>query len=184
MRQHEAVVQIGAPAHRLALLRLAPEPGHQRPEQQLLGEAHARVRRHFERAELDESQPPSGAVGRIELVDADLGAMRVAGHIDEQIAEQPVDDPDRRAEALRRHLRERNLELVQLVVAGFVQPRRLTGRPDEQAREQIRKRRMALPIKHQARQQIGPAQERRILRRRAAEHDMVAPAGAGVATIG
>ena len=79
MRQHEAVVQRRAPAHQPALLRLAPEPGDQRAEQQLLGQAHARVRRHLEGAELDQAEPAGRAVRRIELVDADLGAVGVAG---------------------------------------------------------------------------------------------------------
>ena len=37
-------------------LRLAPEPGDEGAQQQLLGEAHARVRRHLEGAELDEAE--------------------------------------------------------------------------------------------------------------------------------
>ncbi len=45
MRQHETVVQAGAPAHRRASLRLAPEPGDERANEQMLGEAHARVGR-------------------------------------------------------------------------------------------------------------------------------------------
>ncbi len=42
---------------------------------------------------------------------------------------------------------------------------------------------MALPVEDQAFQQIRPAQEGRIGRRRAAEHDMVAAARAGVAPV-
>ena len=42
---------------------------------------------------------------------------------------------------------------------------------------------MPLEIKDQAFQQIGPAQERAVRRRLAAEHDMVAAAGAGVAAV-
>ena len=38
MLQHEAVVQRGAPAHRLAVERLAPEPRDQRAQQELLRE--------------------------------------------------------------------------------------------------------------------------------------------------
>ena len=127
---------------------------------------------------------PGRAVGRIELVDADFGAMGVAGDVGQQIAEQPVDQPQRRGDARRRGLRKRDLELIELVVARFVDPRRLAGRADEQTGEQIRERRMALPIEHEAREQIGPAQERRVGRRRAADHDMVAAAGAGVAPVG
>ena len=47
MAQHEAVMQGGAPAHQRAMLRFAPEPGHQRAQQKLLRKAHAGVRRHL-----------------------------------------------------------------------------------------------------------------------------------------
>ena len=77
----------------------------------------------------------------------------------------------------------RDLELVELVVARLVEARRLAGRADEQAGEQVGQRRMPLPVQHQALQQIGPAQERAVIRRRAADHDMVAAAGAGVAAV-
>ncbi|MPN38197.1 hypothetical protein SDC9_185721 [bioreactor metagenome] len=49
VRQHEAVVQFGAPAGQtLRRIRLVPEAGDQGAQQQLLGERHAGVRRHFE----------------------------------------------------------------------------------------------------------------------------------------
>ena len=144
-RQHEPVVQLRSPAHEVALIGHAPEARDEREQQQLLREAHARVRRHLERAELDEAEPAGRAVGRIELVDADLGAMRVARHVDQQVAEQPIDEPWRRLRRLR-DLRERELELVERIVASFVDPRRLARRADEHAREQIRQRRMMLPI--------------------------------------
>ena len=96
MRQHEAVVQRRAPAHETAVLRLAPEPGDERAQQQLLGEAHARIGRHFEGAEFDEAEAAGRPVGRIELVDADFRAMRIAGDVDEKIAEKPVDEPERK----------------------------------------------------------------------------------------
>src|SRR5213083_1766370 len=53
MRQHEAVVQRGAPAHAGAVLRLAPEPGDQRAHEKLLSQVHTRVGRHLEGAEFD-----------------------------------------------------------------------------------------------------------------------------------
>ena len=93
MPEHEAVVQRGAPAHQRAMLRLAPEPGDQRAQQKLLRQAHARVRRHLERAEFDEAEPAGRPVGREQLVDADFGAMGVAGDVDQEIAEQPIDEP-------------------------------------------------------------------------------------------
>ena len=82
-----------------------------------------------------------------------------------------------------RHLRERDLELVQRLVARLVDARRLAGRPDEQAGEQIGERRVALPVEHDALQQVRPAQERAVGRRRAAEHDVAAAAGAGLAAV-
>ena len=42
---------------------------------------------------------------------------------------------------------------------------------------------MIVPIGHQAAQQIGPTQERAVGRRRAAEHDVIAAAGAGVRAV-
>ena len=66
-----------------------------RADQQLLGEAHARVRRHLEAAELDQAEPAGRAVGRIELVDADFRAMGVAGHVGEEVAHQAVEQPRR-----------------------------------------------------------------------------------------
>ena len=88
VRQHEAIVQLGAPARQRRRVRLAPEARDQRPQQQLLRQAHARVRRHLERAHLEQAAPPRRAVGRIQLVDAELGAMRVAGDVDQQVPEQ------------------------------------------------------------------------------------------------
>ena len=63
--------------------------------QELLGERHARVRRHLEGAHLEQAQAAGGAVRRIQLVDAELGAVRVAGGVDQQVAEQAVDEPGR-----------------------------------------------------------------------------------------
>jgi hypothetical protein len=63
MRQHEAVVQRGAPAHQRLLVGLGPEARHQRAQQQHLRQAHARVRRHLEGAELDQPEPPEAESG-------------------------------------------------------------------------------------------------------------------------
>jgi hypothetical protein len=48
MFEHVAVVQGGAPAYRFAVKRRAPEFGDERPQQQLLRQAHARIGRHLE----------------------------------------------------------------------------------------------------------------------------------------
>src|SRR5687767_3304719 len=48
MVQQKPVMEFGAPANQWALVRLFPEPGDQRAQEELLGEAHPRVRWHFE----------------------------------------------------------------------------------------------------------------------------------------
>ena len=185
MRQHEPVVQRRAPAHQPPALRLAPEPGHQGADQQLLGQAHARVRRHLEAAEFQQAQPSRRPVRRIEFVDADLGAVGVAGHIGQEVAQQPVDQPGRRRglAAWLRNLPQRNVQFVERVVPRLVDARRLAGGSDEQPGEQVGQRRMPLPIEQQALQHVGPAQERRVRRARSADHHVRAAAGAGVAPV-
>ena len=81
-------------------------------------------------------------------------------------------------------MRQRDFELVELVVARFVHARRLAGRADEQAAEQIAQAGVVVPIGEQAGQQVGAAQKRRIGRCGPAEHEVVAAAGAGVAAVG
>ncbi|MNQ86597.1 hypothetical protein D3C85_1017960 [compost metagenome] len=50
VRQQEAIVQLRAPAREFwRCIGLAPEPRHQRPQQQLLRQAHAGMGRHLER---------------------------------------------------------------------------------------------------------------------------------------
>ncbi len=82
-----------------------------------------------------------------------------------------------------RHLLERDFEFVQPLDAAFVDARRLAGGADEHAGEQIRQRRVVLPVGDQAGQHIGAAQEGAVGRRRTAEGDVVAAAGAGVAAV-
>src|SRR6266700_4098043 len=129
MLQHEPVVQGRAPADGGAALRLAPEPGDQRAHEQLLCQAHARVRRHFERAEFDQAEASGRTVGREQLVDANFGAVGVAGDVDEKVAKQTVDQPRARWGALarRRHHRECDFELIELVIACLVDTRSLAG---------------------------------------------------------
>ena len=143
--------------------------------------------RHFETAELQQAEASGRTIRRIELVDAELGAMGVAGQIDQQVAQQPIDQPRLQGlfaglESIE-HLLEGDFQFIDALVTGFVNARRLAGRADEQAGEQVGKRRMILPIADQAHQQIGTAQQRRVSRRGAAQGDMVAPAGARVAAV-
>ena len=167
MRQHEAVVQLGPPAHLARAVGGLPEPRDERAHEELLGEAHPRVRRHLEGAQLDEPEPAGGAVGAVELVDAELGAVRVAGHVDEQVAEEAVDEPGRAWVAGARvglELAERELQLVEAVVARLVDARRLARRADEHAGEQVRERRMIVPVADEAAEQVGPPQDRAVAR--------------------
>ena len=187
-RQHEAVVQRRAPARQPGgHQRITPESGNQRADQQLLQQAHLGVRRHLEAAHLEQAQAAAGRVGGIELVDAELGAMGVAGDIDQQIAQQPVDQPGRAGLHTLRlqpgELAEGNLELANRVEPRLVDARRLAGRTDEQARKQIRQGRVRQPPGDQTGQQVGATQKRRVGGRGATEHHMVAAAGADMAAI-
>ena len=78
---------------------------------------------------------------------------------------------------------ERDLQLVEGFVARFVNPRALAGGADEEPGEQIGQTGVVLPVGHQAPEQIGPPQERAVGRGSAAERDVVAALGAGVAAV-
>jgi len=82
-----------------------------------------------------------------------------------------------------RHIADRDFELVEQVLARLVDARRLAGRADEQAGKQIGQRRPTQRIKHQALEQIGPPQKRTVGGVEAAEHDVIAAAGAGVPAV-
>ncbi len=90
------------------------------------------MRRHLERAELDQPEPPRGGVGREQLVDAELGSVGIARPVDQQVAKNAVDNPWRRRGPVL-DLRHRNLELVASVAAAFVDAGRLARRTDERA---------------------------------------------------
>ncbi len=97
-------------------------------KQEMLRQAHPRVRWHFKGAHFEQSEAARSRVGRIELVDAELGAVRAAGGVDEQVSEDAVDQP-RRSAAMIRNLLKRDFHLVDLIVAGFVDARRLAVGP-------------------------------------------------------
>src|SRR6266581_727354 len=183
--EHEAVMQGGTPAHKAALLRLPPEPGHQRPQQQLLRETHARVWRHLERSKLHQAKPAGRTVGRKQLVDADLRPVRVAGDVDQQMAEQTIDQPRQwlRPVSRSRHGCHRDLQLIEQVVPCFVDAWRLAGRANEKAGKEIGQRGMLLKIENQALQKVRTAQERAVGCSLSAQHNVVAPAGSGVAAV-
>jgi hypothetical protein len=181
VRQQEPVVELRAPACRAEPVRLAPEPRDEPAQQELLHEAHPRVRRHLERAELEEPEAAGRGLGGVELVDAELGAVRVAGDVGQQVAEDAVDEPRRAlAGAGVGNLLERELELVHAVVSRLVDARRLARRADEEPGEEVRERRVVEPVADEAPQQVGAAEDRAVRGRRAAEDDVVAAAGSRV----
>ena len=68
-------------------------------------------------------------------------------------------------------------------MATFIETRRLTGGAEELPGEQVRQRRMVVPVGDQAPQQVRTPQERAVRRRRAAEDDVIAAAGSRVASV-
>ncbi len=103
------------------------------------------MRRHFETAQFEQAEAARRTIGRVEFVDAELGTMRVARHIDQDVAQRAVDHPRRQVRAvaaaeqidLPLQLAERHLQLIHLVVARFVDARRLARRPDKEPGKQI-----------------------------------------------
>ena len=176
-------MQLGAPAHQRCRVGLVPEPGHQGPHEQALHQRHARVGRHLEPAQLHQAQAATVRLGGEQLVDAELGPVGVAGEVGEQVAEQAVHQPRWGLASEPFQLAERDLQLVEGVVAGLVHPGGLAGGADEAAREQVRQRRVVLPVGDQAAQQVGSAQQRAVGRRGPAEGDVVAAPGTGVGAV-
>ena len=120
MRQQEVVVDASAPVHEPTFIRRLPERRDRGAHQQELRGRHLRMRRHFQRAELHQAKPPGRGLRRIELVDAELGAMRVPCHVRQQMAEHPINQPGCHLLA-RPDLRERDLQFRQSCPAA---PRR------------------------------------------------------------
>ena len=185
MRQHEAIMQNCAPAHRAPFDRCFPSPGDQSPQEQLLRKVHAGVRRHLKTAKFHEAETPRRPVRRVKLVDADLGAMGVPGDVGQHVAQQPVDQPRRRRWSILgfRDLRERDLQFVKRVVPRLVDPRGLTGRSDEKARKEVGQRRVPLPKQDQRLQHIRAAQKRAVVWRGATDYHVVSAACTGVAPV-
>ena len=140
MRKHPPVVEVGSPAHQLLGVGLFPEGRDQPAQQQVLGQAHLRMRRHLESPHLHEAQPAGRAFRCEELVDAELRPMRVAAGIDQQVPEQPVHQPRRHRGSVRGRLpiqfAEGDLQLVQRIVAGLVHAGGLAGLTDEKPAEE------------------------------------------------
>ena len=201
-------MQRGAPPHEGVVAGRAPERRHQRADQQRLHHGHLRVRWHLETAELQEPQAAAGRVRAVQLVDAELGTVRVAREVGQQVAQHTVDEPGPAREVslagdtvvlgplrpvvpgreLRlvrqaRELGERDVHLVHRLGASLVEPGSLAGRTDEAAGEQVRQRGVALPVPDQAAEQVGTTEQGRVRGGRPPERDVVAAAGAGVGPV-
>ena len=161
MRQHETVVDFRAPPDQFLAIGVLPEMRDQGAKQEVLREAHPRMRRHFKRAHFEQAEAARSRVGRVELVDAELGAVRAAGRVDQQVSEDAVHQP-RRSAAMVRNLLKRDFHFVDLIVARFVDARRLARGSDKDSAEEVRQRGMVVPVADQAAQQSGIPQDRRI----------------------
>src|SRR5882724_8540810 len=84
---------------------------------------------------------------------------------------------------MRTERAERELKLVDAVITGLVDPWSLARGSDEESREEIRQRRMIVPVRDETAQQVGPAEKRAVGGRRAAEHEMIAAAGSDVTAV-
>ena len=155
-------MQLGTPARQAGRVRLAPETRDQRTDQQLLRDAHASVGRHLESPHLEKAATPRRKIRRVELVDAELRAVRVAGDVNEQMTQRAIDKPRRRRSVGRREAREGDLDLVQAVVPPFVNPRRLARRAEKQPREEVRQRWVIVPVRDEASQQVGTTKKRAV----------------------
>ena len=188
VRQHEPVVQFCAPTRHGCRIGLVPKAGDQRTQQELLHDAHAGMGRHLEGAQLQQTQAPGRGVGRVHLVNAELAAVGVAGHVHQNVAQGPVDHPGGHVGAqllpVFNDLAQGDFQLIDLVIARFVHARGLAGRADEHAAEQIAQAWVVVPVKDQAGQQLGAAQERAVVGCGTAQHEVVATTRAGVAAIG
>ena len=84
------------PAYERRPVGLARERRDERAHERDLRHGHAHVGWHLERAQLDEALAAVRRRRVEELVDADLGAVRVARDVDEEMAEERVAEPRRR----------------------------------------------------------------------------------------
>jgi hypothetical protein len=161
---------------------MIPEVGDGGADEELLDETHARVWRHFERAEFEEPEAAAGGIRGEELVDAEFGAVGISGEVCEEVAEDAVDEPWGDVRVVG-DLAEGDFEFVEDVVAGFVDARVLTGGADEETAEEIGEGWVAEPEAEKRAEEVGAAEERGVGRGGSTHDDVVAAAGAGVAAV-
>ena len=160
--QQVSAMQIRSVADQRGAQRLVPEPGHQRTHQKRLHHRHLEMRWHLEATQFQQAEPAAWGVGAVQLVDAELGAVGVAGDVGKQMPQCAIGHPRLRGSGTAGQagdLGERDLEFVERIGPPLVDPRRLRRGADEAACEQIGQRRMTLPVGQHRDQQIGPSQQ-------------------------
>ena len=122
MRQHEEVVQLASPSG-----MGSAQKGSRQNHAIKARTSNCCVRlmrawgRHFEPSQLQQAQPPGGRIRRVQLVDAELGAVRIARDVHQNMAEDAIDQPGRNGPlAVTRNLAEGYLKLVEAVGASLV----------------------------------------------------------------
>src|SRR5258706_522467 len=99
VREHPAIMDVGAPANEAVPVWLAPEFADESAQEEMLRQAHARVWWHLESSHFDEAQPAAAALRREKFINAELGTMRVAAGVREQVAKETVRQPGRHVAA-------------------------------------------------------------------------------------
>lgn len=119
-----------------------------------------------------------------QFIDADFSAVCVAGDVDQQIAEQSIDEPwSDPAGAWFRDLFEGGFKFIEGVASALVNSRSLTGRPDEQAGEQPGEGRVVIPEADEAAEQVRASQEGAVGGRGGSQYEVISSAGACVSAI-
>jgi len=81
-------MEVGAPAHEAVPIWLAPELADESAQQEMLSEDSCAHGRHLEGAHLDEPKAAIGCSQARTAYHAELGAMRVAAGVNQQMAEE------------------------------------------------------------------------------------------------
>ena len=92
-------------------------------------------------------------------------------------------DQPRRDFLVLRQSTKGDFQLVQTLVPGLVDPRRLARGADKPRREEIGERRPVVPIGDEATEQVGPAKKGAVGGGGTAEHQVVSPARAGMPAV-
>ncbi len=140
VRQQVSAMQVCPMPDERRAQRRVPEPCDQRAHQQRLHHRHLKVWWHLEAAQLQKAEPAAGAVGAVQLVDAELGAVGVAGDVGQQVPQRAIGHPRLGrscATGQPGDLGERDLQLVERFGPALVDPRRLRCGADEAAGEQV-----------------------------------------------